>query len=210
MISTRYGPYQSSVTILGFYLPSAIVICLLIGEQKIINKQNLLWLIFIDKNIQTLLRPLHPEVFCLFWLWLCVLLLQGLLSSRYDDIFSLKSSQTSRYDQILTPSATIKVILFISSQLLIYFHMPCYGNIIIVFKTLYQWWNRNDFQSISEQSQEEMVLAFLFVPYLAGYLILHLNIQVASHYGAFNIDTFLKQGAVHKWRHHFLPVSTVL
>ena len=30
---TRYGPYQSSVTILGFYLPSAIVICLLIGES---------------------------------------------------------------------------------------------------------------------------------------------------------------------------------
>ena len=29
----RYGPYQSSVTILGFYLPSAIVICLLIGES---------------------------------------------------------------------------------------------------------------------------------------------------------------------------------
>merc|ERR1712210_253317 len=27
----KYGPYQSSVTILGFYLPSAIVICLLIG-----------------------------------------------------------------------------------------------------------------------------------------------------------------------------------
>ena len=189
-MSTRYGPYQSSVTILGFYLPSAIVICLLIGEKN--KKQNLpFWLIFNDKNIQTLPRPLHPEVFCLFWLWLCVLLLQGLLSSRYDDIFSLKSSQTSRYDQILTPSATIKVILFISSQLLIYFHMPCYGNIIIVFKTLYQWSNRKDFHSITEQSQEEMVLAFLFVPYLAGYLILHLNIQVGSHVGALNIDTLL-------------------
>ena len=36
-----------------------------------------------------------------------------------------------------------------------------------------------------------MVLAFLFVPYLAGYLILHLNIQAGSHVGALNIDTLL-------------------
>ena len=50
-----------------------------------------------------------------------------------------------------------------------------------MFKTLYQLSNKKDFHSISEQSQEEMVLAFLFVPYLAGYLILHLNIQVGSH-----------------------------
>ena len=32
MPEAQFGTYQSSVTILGFYLPSAIVICLLIGE----------------------------------------------------------------------------------------------------------------------------------------------------------------------------------
>jgi len=74
----KYGPYQSSVTILGFYLPSAIVICLLIG-----------------------------------------------LSIRRC--------------------------------------FACSGS-----------------GCVSSYCKEEMVLAFLFVPYLAGYLILHLNIQ--EHY----------------------------
>ena len=30
--------------------------------------------------------------------------------------------------------------------------------------------------------QEEMVLAFLFLPYLASYLLLHLNIQVSDYF----------------------------
>ena len=34
--------------------------------------------------------------------------------------------------------------------------------------------------------QEEMVLAFLFIPYMAGYLLLHLNIQVGHN---ININT---------------------
>jgi len=74
----KYGPYQSSVTILGFYLPSAIVICLLIG-----------------------------------------------LSIRRC--------------------------------------VACSGS-----------------GCVSSYCKEEMVLAFLFIPYMAGYLLLHLNIQ--EHY----------------------------
>ena len=33
---------------------------------------------------------------------------------------------------------------------------------------------------VTSSLQEEMVLAFLFLPYLAGYLLLNLNIQVAA------------------------------
>jgi len=77
-LSEKFGPYQSSVTILGFYLPSAIVICLLIG-----------------------------------------------LSIRRC--------------------------------------VACSGS-----------------GCVSSYCKEEMVLAFLFLPYLAGYLVLHLDIQ--EHY----------------------------
>ena len=188
---TRYGPYQSSVTILGFYLPSAIVICLLIGQiLKNIWSQCFIFL-WLKSQRGIDLCHIHfsglsirrcvacsgsgcVSSYCKVTCHLCHLVTFSPVTWSPFSPGHLFSSPENHW--LAAQVLTLSLITWSAGHVVNWLLIFCQESVMPFFL-----WAVTAFLHhpiLIGSLQEEMVLAFLFLPYLAGYLLLHLNIQV--------------------------------